>query len=59
MDLFSLQEKTAIVTGALGLIGQKHCEALAMAGANVVVAENTAKNIVVMSLFFILKILNF
>ncbi len=39
MDLFSLYKKTAIVTGALGLIGQKHCEALAMAGANVVVAD--------------------
>src|ERR1700749_2693497 len=39
MDLFSLHQKTAIVTGALGLIGKKHCEALAAAGANVVVAD--------------------
>jgi len=39
MDLFSLKDKTAIVTGALGLIGKKHCEALALAGANVVVAD--------------------
>jgi NAD(P)-dependent dehydrogenase (short-subunit alcohol dehydrogenase family) len=38
-NLFSLKNKTAIVTGALGLIGKKHCEALAQAGANVVVAD--------------------
>jgi NAD(P)-dependent dehydrogenase (short-subunit alcohol dehydrogenase family) len=43
MDLFSLHNKTAIVTGALGLIGQKHCEALALAGANVVVADINEK----------------
>jgi NAD(P)-dependent dehydrogenase (short-subunit alcohol dehydrogenase family) len=39
MKLFSLKNKTAIVTGALGLIGKKHCEALAMAGANVIVGD--------------------
>ena len=38
-QLFSLAGKTAIVTGATGLIGQKHSEALAAAGANVVVAD--------------------
>jgi len=43
MDLFSLHNKTAIVTGALGLIGQKHCEALSAAGANVVVADINEK----------------
>lgn len=39
MTLFSLNKKTAIVTGACGLIGTKHCEALAQVGANVVVAD--------------------
>jgi len=37
--MFSLKNKTAIVTGALGLIGKEHCRALTEAGANVVVAD--------------------
>jgi len=39
MDIFSLTNKTAIVTGACGLLGKQHCAALAEAGANVVVAD--------------------
>ena len=39
MNLFDLTNKTAIVTGACGLIGRQHCVALAAAGANVVVAD--------------------
>ena len=39
MNLFDLDNKVAIVTGATGLIGRNHCKALADAGANVVLAD--------------------
>jgi NAD(P)-dependent dehydrogenase (short-subunit alcohol dehydrogenase family) len=46
MNLFNLEGKTAIVTGALGLIGKQHCIALAEAGANVVVADIDQEKVV-------------
>jgi len=39
MEIFSLKNKTAIVTGSLGLIGKEHCKALSEAGANVIVTD--------------------
>jgi NAD(P)-dependent dehydrogenase (short-subunit alcohol dehydrogenase family) len=45
LDKFSLENKTALVTGAAGLLGREHSLALAEAGAMVIVSDLYQKDI--------------
>ncbi|MCS6903977.1 MAG: SDR family oxidoreductase [Bacteroidia bacterium] len=44
-DIFSLKGKVAIVTGAAGLLGKAHCQALAGAGAHIVAVDLPGTNL--------------
>ncbi len=44
-DLFSLNGKTAIITGGAGLLGQRYARALATAGAQVIIWDNDAERV--------------
>ena len=41
LEMFQLKNRVAVVTGACGMLGQKHLEILAEAGSNLVVADIT------------------
>ncbi len=41
LEIFQLKDRVSIITGACGMLGQKHLEILAEAGSNVVVADIT------------------
>ena len=42
--MFDLSGRTAIVTGGAGILGKHFCQALAVYGANVVVADRDVKS---------------
>jgi len=45
MELFSLEKKVVIVTGATGLLGKEHVEAIALAGGTPVILDLSEKQI--------------